>query len=235
MRFVKVAVGWEMAKLLVVDDALRSARVIAELLRRAGHAVDVAGGGAEALERARADPPDLMVLDYEMPEVDGEAVIGELTAPDGSTEFPILILTGGRVEPADEAYSLGIGAVDYVRKGGDTGVLVSRIGAALRKHRDSGTYVRRGRLLIDTVAGRVWLSGQPVALEHRPLQVLAYLAQREGAVVEKLELLETFWGSSYQGFLHSVEQSVWAIRKGLGERAWIETVHRRGYRFQTQR
>ncbi|MEP7105132.1 MAG: response regulator transcription factor [Chloroflexota bacterium] len=224
-----------MAKLLVVDDDLRSARVIAALLRRAGYSVEVAGGGAEALERARTDPPDLMVLDYEMPEVDGEAVLGELTAPDGSTEFPILILTGGRVEAADEAYSLGIGAVDYVRKGGDTGVLMSRIGAALRKHPGSGTYLRRGRLLIDTVAGRVWLGGRPVGLEHRPFQVLAYLAQREGAVVEKVELLEAFWGSSYKGFLHSVEQSVWAVRKGLGERAWIEAVHRRGYRFQTQR
>ena len=224
-----------MGKLLVVDDDLRSARVIAELLRGSGYSVDVAGGGMEALERARADPPDLMVLDYEMPEVDGEAVLSELTAPDGSTEFPILILTGGRVQPADEVYSLGIGAVDYVRKGGDTGVLVSRIGAALRKHQVSGTYLRRGRLLIDTLAGRVWLTGRPVQLEHRPLQVLAYLAQREGAVVEKVELLEAFWGSSYRGFLHSVEQSVWAIRKGLGERAWIETVHRRGYRFQTQR
>ncbi len=223
-----------MAKLLVVDDDLRSARVIAELLRRAGYAVEIAGGGAEALERARTDPPDLMVLDYQMPDVDGEAVLNELTAPDGSTEFPILILTGGRVQPADEAYSLGIGAVDYVRKGGDTGVLVSRIGSALRKHPGTGTYLRRGRLLIDTAAGKVWLSGQPVQLDHRPLEVLLYLAQREGALVAKVELLEVVWGSNYRGFLHSVEQSVWAIRNALGERAWIETVYMRGYRFQSQ-
>jgi DNA-binding response OmpR family regulator len=223
-----------MPKLLVVDDDLRSARVIAELLRRSGYAVDVAGGGAEALERVRAEPPDLMVLDYEMPEIDGEQVLAELRAPDGSTEFPVLILTGGRVEAADEAYSFEIGAVDYVRKGGDTAVLVSRIGSALRRHRPSQTYLRRGRLLIDTLADRVWLEGRELRLEHRQLQVLQYLVQRSGAVVDKSELLETFWGSGYAGLTHSVEQAVWAVRKALGEPGWIETVHRRGYRFESQ-
>ena len=223
-----------MPKLLVVDDDLRSARVIAELLRRSGYAVDVAGGGAEALERVRAEPPDLMVLDYEMPEIDGEQVLAELRAPDGSTEFPVLILTGGRVEAADEAYSFEIGAVDYVRKGGDTGVLVSRIGSALRRHRPSQTYLRRSRLLIDTLADRAWLAGRELGLEHRQLQVLKYLVQHTGAVVDKGELLETFWGSGYAGLTHSVEQAVWAVRKALGEPGWIETVHRRGYRFETQ-
>jgi len=223
-----------MPKLLVVDDDLRSARVIAELLRRSGYAVDVAGGGAEALERVRAEPPDLMVLDYEMPEIDGEQVLAELRAPDGSTEFPVLILTGGRVEAADEAYSFEIGAVDYVRKGGDTGVLVSRIGSALRRHRPSQTYLRRGPLLIDTLADRAWLAGRELGLEHRQLQVLKYLVQHTGAVVDKGELLETFWGSGYAGLTHSVEQAVWAVRKALGEPGWIETVHRRGYRFETQ-
>ena len=196
--------------------------------------MDVAGGGAEALERVRAEPPDLMVLDYEMPEIDGEQVLAELRAPDGSTEFPVLILTGGRVEAADEAYSFEIGAVDYVRKGGDTGVLVSRIGSALRRHRPSQTYLRRGRLLIDTLADRAWLAGRELGLEHRQLQVLKYLVQHTGAVVDKGELLETFWGSGYAGLTHSVEQAVWAVRKALGEPGWIETVHRRGYRFETQ-
>jgi DNA-binding response OmpR family regulator len=223
-----------MPKLLVVDDDLRSARVIAELLRRSGYAVEVAGGGAEALERVRAEPPDLMVLDYEMPEIDGERVLAELRAPDGSTEFPVLILTGGRLEAADEAYSFEIGAVDYVRKGGDTAVLVSRIGSALRRHRPSQTYLRRGRLLIDTLADRAWLGGRELRLEHRQLQVLQYLVQHSGAVVDKSELLETFWGSGYAGLSHSVEQAVWAVRKALGEPGWIETVHRRGYRFEPQ-
>ena len=222
-----------MSRLLVVDDDLRSARVIAELLRRSGYSVDVAGGGAEALERVRSEPPDLMVLDYEMPGVDGETVLEELRAPDGSTEFPVLILTGGRVEAADEAYSFEIGAVDYVRKGGDTAVLVSRIGAAIRRHRPSSSYLRRGRLLVDTVDDRAWLGGRELRLEHRPLQVLKYLMQKNGAIVDKTELLERFWGSGYAGLAHSVEQAVWAIRKELGEPGWIETVHRRGYRLAT--
>src|SRR5437763_1139669 len=192
-----------MSRLLVVDDDLRSARVIAELLRRSGYSVDVAGGGAEALERVRSEPPDLMVLDYEMP-------------------------------GADEAYSFEIGAVDYVRKGGDTAVLISRIGAAIRRHRPSSSYLRRGRLLVDTVDDRAWLGGRELRLEHRPLQVLKYLMQKNGAIVDKTELLERFWGSGYAGLAHSVEQAVWAIRKELGEPGWIETGHRRGYRLATQ-
>jgi DNA-binding response OmpR family regulator len=223
-----------MPRLLVVDDDLRSARVLAELLRRSGYAVEVAGGGAEGLERVRAEPPDLMVLDYEMPGLDGEAVLAELRAPDGSTEFPILILTGGRVQSTDEAYSLEIGAADYVRKGGDTAVLVSRIGAAIRRHQPSPCYLRKGPLLVDVVADRAWLGGRQLHLEHRPLQVLKFLVQQNGAIVEKGELLERFWGTGYTGFTHSVEQAVWAIRKELGEPAWIETVHRRGYRLAAQ-
>ncbi len=222
-----------MPRLLVVDDDLRSARVIGELLRRSGYAVDLAGSGVEALEKVRAEPPDLMVLDYEMPGMDGEEVLAELRAPDGSTEFPVLILTGGRVEPTDEVYSFEIGAVDYVRKGGDTAVLVSRIGAAIRSHRPSSSYLRRGSLLIDVVSDRVWLAGRELQLEHRPMQVLKFLVQQNGAIVEKGELLERFWGSGYEGFTHSVEQAVWALRKELGA-AWIETVHRRGYRLAVQ-
>src|SRR5437588_7173115 len=120
------------AKLLVVDDEPRTAELTAELLRRAGYAVEVAASGTEALERIRAASPDLMLLDYDMPDMEAPEVLDTLRSGGARIPFPVIILTGARHAPADQVVGLERGATDYIAKGTDRQVVLARVHGALR-------------------------------------------------------------------------------------------------------
>lgn len=223
-----------MAKLLVVDDEPRMAELTAEVLRRAGYDVDVAVSGTEALARIRISSPDLMLLDYEMPDMEAPEVLDQLRAGGDRIEFPVIILTGARHGAADQVVGLERGATDYIVKGTDRQVLLARVRGALRDRRTTDRVVVRGRLRIDAARGQAWLGERALKLERRPLLMLQLLAGRTGEVVTRAELLERIWGSSYSGFEHSLEQAVHEVRRALKEPGWIETVRGIGYKFVTQ-
>jgi len=226
--------GGVAAKLLVVDDEPRAAALTAELLRRAGYTVEVAGSGTEALERVRATAPDLMLLDYEMPDVDGLEVLDELRSGADRVAFPVIILTGARRAPADQVLGLERGAADFIVKGTDRQVLLARIRGALRERGPASGPLTLGRLRIDAARGEASLAGRRLKLERRPLLLLEDLAQRQGQALRRSELLERVWGSSYTGFEHSLEQAIFQLRRELGEPGWIQTVRGIGYRFVPQ-
>jgi DNA-binding response OmpR family regulator len=223
-----------MAKLLVVDDEPRAAELTAELLRRAGYAVDIAVSGTEALARVRASTPDLMLLDYQMPDMDAPEVLDQLRSGADRVAFPVIILTGARHSPGDQVVGIEHGATDYIVKGTDRQVLLARVKGALRERATADRVVVRGRIRVDSARGEAWLGERALKLERRPLLMLQLLAGRPGEVVSRGELLERVWGSSYAGFDHSVEQAVHEIRSALKEPGWIETVRGIGYRFVTQ-
>jgi two-component system response regulator RstA len=222
------------AKLLVVDDEPRTAELTAELLRRAGYTVDVAGSGSEALERVRSDSPDLMLLDYEMPDMQAPEVLDSLRSGAERVPFPVIILTGARHAPSDQVLGIERGATDYIVKGTDRQVLLARVRGALRERAAATGPVVRGRLRIDAARREARLGDRLLKLERRPMLMLQLLASRPGEVVLRSELLERVWGSSYVGFEHSVEQAVHQIRRELKEPDWIQTVRGTGYRFVIQ-
>jgi DNA-binding response OmpR family regulator len=217
-----------------VDDEPRTAELTAQLLRRAGYAVDVAGSGTEALERVRSGSPDLMLLDYEMPDMEAPEVLDLLRSGTDPIAFPVIILTGARHSSGDQVVGIERGATDYIAKGTDRQVLLARVRGALRERAPTPRVVSRGRLRIDAARGQAWLGDRLLKLERRPLLMLQLLAGRPGEVVPRAEVLERVWGSSYAGFEHSVEQAVHEIRRALKEPGWIETVRGIGYRFVTQ-
>lgn len=222
------------AKLLVVDDEPRTAEVTAELLRRAGYEVQVASTGAEAVVRSRSSAPDLMLLDYDMPDMEAPEVLDELRSGAERMPFPVIIFTGARHSPGDQVMGIERGATDYIAKGTDRQVLLARVRGALREHASTTRVLVRGRLRIDAAKGQAFLESKALKLERRPLLMLELLAAREGDVVTRAELLELVWGSSYKGFEHSLEQAVYELRRVLKEPGWIETVRGIGYRFVTQ-
>jgi DNA-binding response OmpR family regulator len=222
------------AKLLVVDDEPRTAEVTAELLRRAGYAVELAGSGTEALERVRAASPDLMLLDYEMPDMEAPEVLDSLRSGADRISFPVIILTGARHSAGDQVLGIEHGATDYIVKGTDRQVLLARVRGALRERASAGGVVVRGRLRVDAARGEARLGERALKLERRPLLMLQLLASRSGEAVRRSELLDQVWGSSYAGFEHSLEQAVHQIRRELREPDWIETVRGIGYRFVAQ-
>jgi two-component system, OmpR family, KDP operon response regulator KdpE len=221
-------------RLLVVDDDAAVATSTAELLKRSGYTVEVAGSGRDAVALCARSAPDLMLLDYDMPDMDALDVLDALRDGDAPPPFPVLIFTGARLSTADQVLGLEAGARDYIAKGSNRQVLVARIRSALRD-RARPAVLQKGELRIDVGAGRASLAGRQLDVDRTPLQVLQHLAAREGQVVTKSELLADVWGTEYTGLDHAVEQAVYALRVALGERGWIETVHRRGYRFVTLR
>jgi len=222
------------AKLLVVDDEPRMAEVTAALLRRAGYAVDVANSGTEALDRVRRETPDLMLLDYEMPDMEAPEVLDSLRSGAERVSFPVIILTGARHGPGDQVLGIERGATDYIAKGTDRQVLLARVRGALRERAPAAGVLVRGRLRIDAPRGEARLDDRPLKLERRPLLMLQLLASRPGEAISRAELLERVWGSSYTGFEHSLEQAVHQIRRELREPGWVETVRGIGYRFVRQ-
>lgn len=219
------------AKLLVVDDEPRTAEITAEVLRRAGYAVDVAASGSEALERVRVASPDLMLLDYEMPDMEAPEVLDSLRSGADRIAFPVIILTGARHSAGDQVLSIERGATDYIVKGTDRQVLLARVRGALRERAPVTGVLVRGRLRVDARRGEARLGDRALKLERRPMLMLQLLAGRPGETVARAEILERVWGSSYAGFEHSLEQAVHQIRRELQEPGWIETVRGIGYRF----
>ncbi|HEY6117339.1 MAG TPA: response regulator transcription factor [Candidatus Dormibacteraeota bacterium] len=222
------------AKLLVVDDEPRTAELTAEILRRAGYMVDVASSGTEALERVRVGTPDLMLLDYEMPDMEAPEVLDSLRSGGDRVPFPVIILTGARHAPADQVVGIERGATDFIVKGTDRQVMLARVRGALRERSPVSGAVVRGRLQVNASRGEARLGVRQLKLERRPLLMLQLLASRSGEVVPRAELLDRVWGSSYQGFEHSLEQAVHQIRRELREQGWIETVRGIGYRLVIQ-
>ena len=222
------------AKLLVVDDEPRTAEVTAELLRRAGYSVDVAGSGTEALEHVRVATPDLMLLDYEMPDMEAPEVLDSLRSGGDRVPFPVIILTGARHGPGDQVLGLERGATDFIVKGTDRQVMLARVRGALRERAAVAGAVVRGRLQVDASHGEARLGNRQLKLERRPLLMLQLLANRAGEVIPRAELLERVWGSSYRGFEHSLEQAVHQIRREIREPGWIQTVRGIGYRLVVQ-
>ena len=222
------------ARLLVVDDEARTAELTAEILRRAGYSVEVAGSGTEALQRVRVEWPDLMLLDYEMADMEAPEVLDSLRLGADRIPFPVIILTGARHSPADQVIGIEHGATDYIVKGTDRQVMLARVRGALRERAAHPGAVVRGRLHVDAVHGEARLGDRVLKLERRPLTMLQLLATRSGEVVPRAEVLERVWGSSYVGFEHSLEQAVHQIRRELREPGWIETVRGIGYRLVIQ-
>jgi DNA-binding response OmpR family regulator len=223
------------ARLLVVDDEPRTAEVTAEVLRRAGYAVDVALSGSDALAHVRATSPDLMLLDYEMPDMEAPEVLDMLRGAAARPSFPVIVLTGARLSAADQVVGIERGASDYIAKGTDRQVLLARVRAVLRDRSGRGDRViSHGRLRVDPARMQVTLDGRDVKLGGRPFAALHLLAERPGEIVTRAELLERAWGTSYAGFEHSVEQAVHEVRRALGEPGWIESVRGVGYRFVPQ-
>jgi DNA-binding response OmpR family regulator len=221
-------------KLLVVDDEPRTAELTAALLRRAGYVVEIAVSGTDALASVRASSPDLMLLDYEMPDMEAPEVLDSLRSGGDRIAFPVIILTGARHAAGDQVLGIERGATDYIVKGTDRQVLLARVRGALRDRAPETKVITSGRLRIDIASGESWLGERALKLERRPQLMLQLLAGRPGEVVGREELLERVWGTNYAGFDHSVEQAAHQIRRALNEPGWIETVRGLGYRFVVQ-
>ncbi len=223
--------------ILVVDDEANLVELVRDYLQREGYRVLVAGDGPTALDLARTQQPDLVVLDVMLPGLDGIEVCRRLRQ---FSDAYVVMLTS-RAEEIDAIIGLSVGADDYVTKPFSPRELVARVKAHLRRPRTGAPDdpepppVRRfGDLVLDEGRHEVSRQGTVVPLTAREFQLLATVAAHPGRVFTRDQLLERVWGDAYYDD-HIVDVHVGNLRKKIEDDPahprFVETVRGVGYRF----
>ncbi|HEX4010230.1 MAG TPA: response regulator transcription factor [Solirubrobacteraceae bacterium] len=219
-------------RVLVVEDHPRLAETVATVLRREGMAVDVAFDGTEALARAGLIAYDVVVLDRDLPGVQGDEVCRRLVA--GGCPSGLLMLTAaGGVEERVEGLSLG--ADDYLPKPFHLAELVARIRALSRRSRHvlPPTLVHDD-LELDSARRLVTRGGRSLSLSPKEYAVLELLLGADGRVVSTEEILERAWDDATDPFTNAVRMTVSRLRAKLGDPPVIQTVSAVGYRIGSE-
>jgi len=220
-------------RILIADDEPDLRKMLTAYLEAEGFETSVATDGNQALERVRADRPDLIVLDVGMPGIDGFEVLRRVRA---ESDVPVIMLTA-RSEEVDRVVGLTVGADDYVTKPFSPRELAARIKAVLRRGRRPGDeeVLRFAGLTIDLARREVLRDEEPVSLSTLEFDLLAALASAPRRVFTRDQLLQRVWGFDYFGVDRVVDVHIANIRKALGDDAAdpavIGTVRGVGYRF----
>jgi len=215
-------------RVLVVEDDLRVAGQVTATLRDAGYVVESAGEGEEAQFLGETEDYDAVVLDLGLPGVDGLTVLQRWRA--AGRGMPVLVLTA-RDTWRDKVTGLRAGADDYLAKPFELEEMVARVEALIRRAAGHASpLLTCGHIQLDTAAGRVTLSGRPVALTALEYRSLSYFMHHVGRIVSKTELTEHIYGQDFDRDSNVIEVLINRLRQKLG-REIIETHRGRGYRL----
>ncbi len=223
--------------ILVVDDEPKIVEQARDYLERGGFRVITAGDGVTALAQARRERPDLVVLDLNLPGMDGLDVCRALRR---ESDVPIIMLTA-RVDETDRLIGLELGADDYITKPFSPRELVARIRAVFRRVQGgvrTPGLIRAGDLEIDLPGHRVTRAGEQIHLTRSEFDLLALLAQHPGQTFTRAQLLDRLHGVAYDGFDRSVDAHIKNLRRKLevhpAEPRYVLTVYGVGYKFNAE-
>lgn len=224
-----------MNTILLIEDNRDYAATLKANLEREGHEVRVAVTGVAGLEAAKAEPPDLVVLDLMLPAMDGFTVLQRMR--DLGLGMPVLIMTALGTEE-EKLRGFGLGADDYIVKPCGLKEILARVRALLKRGGSAPTVpepVQIGDLRIDLAARVVTLGGEVVSLRPKEFDLLASLVRHRGRVVSRSELLREVWGYAAGIESRTVETHLAALRQRLGDDPqqprYIATVRGAGYRI----
>jgi two-component system phosphate regulon response regulator PhoB len=222
------------SKILVVDDEPEAVELLEFNLKQAGFEVITAADGAEAIKKARASLPGLILLDLMLPEVDGLEVCKMLRRDPATAAIPIVMVTAKAAE-IDRILGLELGADDYVTKPFSPRELVLRIKNILQRGRaDNGASesLKFGDLVIDNPRLLVTWKGKPVDLTATEFKLLKVLAERRGRVQSRDQLLRDVWEYNSLVDTRTVDTHMRRLREKLGPASkFLDTVRGVGYRF----
>jgi DNA-binding response OmpR family regulator len=218
-----------------VDDDDAILELVTYHLRCAGYMVSTASSGGAAVREARAEPPDLVILDLLMPDTDGFEVCRQLRR---ERDLPIMILSA-RDDEIDRVVAFELGVDDYMTKPFSPRELVGRVKAILRRispcKAEPGSNVRIGRFAVDFNTYEVTVAGRTVDLTPTEFQLLKLLAQHPRRVFTREELITQVIGTQYRGDPRTIDVHIRHLRAklsdGHGELPLIMTVRGAGYRF----
>lgn len=226
-------------RILVVEDQINLVELLSENLSDEGYEVETATDGKTALERARSRSFDLVLLDVMLPEMDGFEVCERLR--EAKVQTPILFLTA-KDEPADRIHGLELGGDDYLTKPFHLKELLLRIQAIMRRRSwygaipDEEAIIRFGDNEVDfrSYQGTTW-SGAKQTLTHKEAMILKALAEREGEVVPRDDILERVWGYDLYPSTRTIDNFILRLRRRFETDPehphHLHTVRGLGYRF----
>ena len=219
-------------RLLLVEDEVDTAEMLAKGLREQTYAVDVAFDGPAAIEKAYVNPYDLLLLDVLLPGLSGLAVCEQLRA--AGFVFPILMLTA-RDALEDRVQGLDQGADDYLAKPFHFEELVARIRALLRRGpRLLDPVLRVDNLAVDTRSRQVYRSGQLIEMTAKEYALLELLVREAGKVLGRQHISEHVWDERYDPFSNVIEVYIQRVRRKIDTPGQIPLIHTRrgeGYRL----
>jgi DNA-binding response OmpR family regulator len=217
-----------MERVLIVEDDEKTAQIVRSYLVHEGYAVEIVTDGLSALRAVRREPPDLVLLDVMLPELDGMSVCRELRR---AGDVAIIMVTA-RTTETDKLAGLGAGADDYVAKPFSPRELVARVKSVLRRSaRNAATEL--GSLAIDRNARQVRVHGTALALTPTEYRVIDALARSPGTVLTRAELVDRAIGFEYDGMERTIDVHVRNLRKKIeaagGRPQVIRTAFGSGY------
>lgn len=216
-------------RLLVAEDDKALGLFLRRGLEAEGHRVGLAENGAVVVEAAFQEPPDLLVLDLNLPIKDGEQALGEIRA--SNTDLPVLVLTG-RQDLETRIRCFEAGADDFLTKPFSLAELCVRVRAVLRRRRDARLLLRAGNVELNRLDHSVFRAGQPVDLTNKEFSLLEYLLLNRGHCVSRVELLDSVWKMEPGQTTNIVDVYVNYLRRKLADAppgGVIRTVRGQGY------
>ncbi len=223
-------------KILIIEDEQDIIELVSHNLEREGFTVLAASSGETGLARARADAPDLVLLDLMLPGIDGLEVCRRLKAEENTRRIPVIMLTA-RDEDVDIVTGLELGAADYVTKPFSPRVLLARVRRILRREPDNqsttkGT-VTVGEITIEPGRHQVTVGGTLVDLTHTEFMLLSTLARRPGWVFSRSQLIDELRDGQHVITDRAIDVQVANLRKKIGQHGdHIETIRGVGYRLR---
>jgi len=206
------------SKILLVDDEPKVCELIKAYLVKDGYDVIIAADGKTAIEQAQRHKPDLILLDLNLPELDGLEVCRTIRR---QSNVPIIMLTA-RDEETDKIVGLELGADDYVTKPFSPRELVARVSAVLRRYREGlkqDKQIVAGEICLDLEGHKVTYSGQPLSLTAAEFKLLSVLASNAGRVYTRLQLMDSAFGESYEGYERTIDAHIKNIRQKISRLA----------------
>jgi two-component system phosphate regulon response regulator PhoB len=225
-------------RILIVEDDKALSDILAYNLEQVGYAVSVVRDGREAVRVAHVVPPDLVVLDVMLPELDGIEVCRRLRGSAGTRDVLVLMLTA-KAQELDQLMGFSVGADDYVTKPFSVHVLLQRIKALLRRkenHGDERDVVASQGIVVDRQSHQASAGDQTLPLTKSEFMLLDVLVRNKGRAFNRSELIDAALGDDAIVLERTIDVHIRALRKKLGRFAHlIETVRGVGYRFHDPR
>ncbi|OCT16359.1 DNA-binding response regulator [Paenibacillus pectinilyticus] len=220
--------------ILVVDDEAKIRDILVPFLKEEGFRVLTAGTGKQALQMAQSDKPDLVVLDWMLPEMSGIDVCRELRK---LSQIGIIMLTA-KTEEIDKIVGLEVGADDYLTKPFSLRELSARIRSVLRRthgHVEQTPFLQRGTLTISESSCQVWKDGNELSLTPTEFKLLLTLAAKPGIVYSRLQLLQAAMEDDFLNYERTVDTHISHLRKKIEDDpanpSYILTAYGFGYKF----